>query len=1265
MRKSVKKGLAAFLAAVMMMPAQPLMTAMALPPEQAGQDAAETGTMEQELSETETAVQEVPENGTYLASPSNAAAGAGKTAEAGDMVIYNTGNCEVCVVNEEDVELVSDRTLIDVFYADGDYTIYISEPNPFFPYEVQFTYDGKTERRWFMTPEDSVTVGGHTFRVSAYFDGETVTQMSLNVGGDKVIVYPEEKEFTNDGGFMLMSLLPLEERRLTVDLTGYTPAELTMVSVDSIFNGENALADTDKVVWKRTGNDFYRTSTADEYLDLSLYTMNGGTSWEMIVGDDDQLAAENVRYIVRTEVTESENWLIPTVYVQDEEGNLIEVSTTENTGYFDAGLNGRMLRTYVPSAEMKNREGAVLSLQINPEVFSETRFDHFRVYYTESHNTYTQMKDPAYAEGCTDITDQLFGSGVSLWDNFGSNTNYLSMITYDSEGNVTGCLPLRLWLSRLGNYVDSYGIYKEQDGYRTYAAQSSDWDSETEIETIIYTLRYGYPADDRYKLILQYEQAGVDSPSLVTAAYVGRYTSIAEAEAAGAADISSELFDQSQGGGYEADYSSGVSFTVFVGEDGTEGQEVYTYCVRTETGSAILSSGTIVQFTGLRDGDGNYVACYVADDELDSYAEYNYLTILAEPGADLSELAPEFWTMEGVHLYAEGSSSPEISGESFHDFSGGPMQYTASAENGTDSRNYWVHVIQAEEGSGKLYINSLSDADAETREEDGVIYSTREMFLDGRYEYQHDILLVNVGTESITNLSAVVESEQVELDSYWTLSGDYELAGFDAVNTTTSYGELPNLAKLRLQEKAGVESGSEISGTLTIKSGETVLMVLTLTGTVGDPGIVTKEIPEAVKYVPYGTMIQNSNKYSWNMVSYYLSDGELPGGMVLKKNGELYGVPTEAGEFEFTVRMENSYEMFEVSEAAFTLTVIENTDENVDAATDQGYDLTQRVQDITLNSSGDQTMVSQGVYDQFVDIFLDGVKLVEGVDYDSESGSTRITIRSQTLKASNTVGTHTLGVEFRTEDTNTLKRAAQNYRVTAAGGSGGDSGSGDNSGEGGNGSGGSSGSGSSSGSSSGNSSVSVSQITRDAKKGYVHAVTGILTGTESGYSRWVQDENGWKLLYADGTYAAGQRVVQADGTTVEQILWEKVNNSWFAFGADGYLKSGWVYDYQAGSWYGTSVESGMRSGWYTDPQDRYTYYLEPETGKLATGWKNIEGSWYYFNAVIAPPTWEFDENSGSWYYNVKSTTQPYGSLYRGGKTPDGYEVDESGVWKES
>ena len=53
---------------------------------------------------------------------------------------------------------------------------------------------------------------------------------------------------------------------------------------------------------------------------------------------------------------------------------------------------------------------------------------------------------------------------------------------------------------------------------------------------------------------------------------------------------------------------------------------------------------------------------------------------------------------------------------------------------------------------------------------------------------------------------------------------------------------------------------------------------------------------------------------------------------------------------------------------------------------------------------------------------------------------------------------------------------------------------------------------------------------------------------------------------------------QADGSTVEQILWEMVNGAWYAFGADEYLKSGWVYDYNLQKWYLLKEENGMQTG---------------------------------------------------------------------------------------
>ena len=65
---------------------------------------------------------------------------------------------------------------------------------------------------------------------------------------------------------------------------------------------------------------------------------------------------------------------------------------------------------------------------------------------------------------------------------------------------------------------------------------------------------------------------------------------------------------------------------------------------------------------------------------------------------------------------------------------------------------------------------------------------------------------------------------------------------------------------------------------------------------------------------------------------------------------------------------------------------------------------------------------------------------------------------------------------------------------------------------------------------------------------------------------------------------------------------------------------------------------------------------------MITGWKQFDSKWYYFNSVSLAPTWELDRETGNWFYNARSGGKPYGALYRSGKTPDGYYVDQEGVW---
>lgn len=138
------------------------------------------------------------------------------------------------------------------------------------------------------------------------------------------------------------------------------------------------------------------------------------------------------------------------------------------------------------------------------------------------------------------------------------------------------------------------------------------------------------------------------------------------------------------------------------------------------------------------------------------------------------------------------------------------------------------------------------------------------------------------------------------------------------------------------------------------------------------------------------------------------------------------------------------------------------------------------------------------------------------------------------------------------------------------------------------------------------------------------------------------------------------------GVRSEQVAWRRIDGAWWAFGGDGYLKTGWIWDAAIGKWYYVDEKRGMLTGWYLDPQDGRWYYLDLATGEMLTGWQLIPGWGYmYLNPFAEAKTWFYDEASGMWIYDTENTRRPYGSLYMNEKTPDGYFVDENGVWKEN
>ncbi len=1187
-----------------------------------------------------------------------------ETVSSADAVVYNLGSKEVEVSDSRDAD--------HVFEDDGSYTISITEANPYFPYEVQFKCGDETTEEWFKSPADTVNIYGHVFSVQ--LDGATTgnayTTLSLQIGDEELLVYPEEKTFSDSSvsrfGRMLMAAFRVVSKRdetktalQTVNLSDYSPLELSRVQLRGLFNGET-IGEGQKVMWTLENDEDleYTVSNPDDCVDLSIETCYGGTNyWRMLVGADDQLKDGTI-YTVPIKTAATKSWLQAKANAVKADGTSAAL-TVDRSEYYDVVRTDRTLSISANGDRSINYADVSFGFTFNEEKFESLFGKTIKVYAGEAETEQA-------LSGLQDITEQILSGSYQVPEEQDEDV-YVTIVGYSND-KLIGLLPVRLSFYVDGEYLSLINGLRDEDGatvtQRSY--KRSYTKGELSEYTIEYSMQEGKVVNGSYYARFQYYKNSDVDNSQVTAVYLGTFRSIEEAQKAGAKELKDQILGDS---GYKADYSNGVHFTFFMGKDGETDQEIERYCIKTKEyqkteEKEYLSSDTYVQFTGLLDKDGNEIPCYFLKESADSYGEYNFPTLLVAEDVNLSKVYPVFETDEKITLYAKGSATPEESGESEHDLSGGIIQYTASSEDKEFQRNYWLQVIKPTNGT-KLFINSFADKDAETETRNGVIYSTREIMLDGYHNNRHDIIVFNQGTSPIENIKVELESDVLELDDYWTLKGTSDLSGYaDEANTyayTTKSGltdRAVNMADVRLTAKDDAKSGSDISGKLTFKSGSTVLAVLTLTGTIGDPTIITDEIPDAVKYVPYGTMIQNSNKYSWNHPTYFLYSGRLPKGMEILDNGELYGVPQETGEFTFTVAMENDfssrsyYENSSLDDTSwqthkYTMKVAENTDANVEASTYVGYELRPdtandpyngRVPDFRMSDSAvEYTLVSNGAYAEFKYIWLDGEKLTEGSDYTSSEGSTRITLKAATLKK-NGEGTHTLGIEFRTKkDLNTsntggqkrtsadgtFERAAQNYHIGSKGSY-------------------------SKRSSSGGSSSSAEVV---PVYGPANTLQVLTNGT------WKRSEEGiWSFIGTDGKPVTGFRYLNT-----------KSGAKWFYFYQNGAMATGWIVT-EDGKWYymmpDGEQQGAMQTGFVLDPSDHHWYMLKETSGELLTGWQTSNGKYYYFNAVPGKQGtsgWGYDEVSKKWNYSFMPTFA-YGAMYQSTTTPDGYRVDADGAW---
>ena len=215
-------------------------------------------------------------------------------------------------------------------------------------------------------------------------------------------------------------------------------------------------------------------------------------------------------------------------------------------------------------------------------------------------------------------------------------------------------------------------------------------------------------------------------------------------------------------------------------------------------------------------------------------------------------------------------------------------------------------------------------------------------------------------------------------------------------------------------------------------------------------------------------------------------------------------------------------------------------------------------------------------------------------------------------------------------------------------------------------------------------------------------------------AKWYVEDDVWKYQYATGEHAIGWSEIsgryyffKGNGAMLESqwkkwrgrwfylqdsgemaTKWKFINDSWYFFNIYGQMETGWASS--DGQWYYLSKDGDMQKGWKWIDQ---AWYYFAESGEMKTGWMKDKDNWYYLNGdgkmktgelqlekqeyVLAndghmligwngnyyyrasgeraKETWT--EIDGKWYYFKAN-----GELLKNGKTPDGYTVDEKGVW---
>ena len=160
------------------------------------------------------------------------------------------------------------------------------------------------------------------------------------------------------------------------------------------------------------------------------------------------------------------------------------------------------------------------------------------------------------------------------------------------------------------------------------------------------------------------------------------------------------------------------------------------------------------------------------------------------------------------------------------------------------------------------------------------------------------------------------------------------------------------------------------------------------------------------------------------------------------------------------------------------------------------------------------------------------------------------------------------------------------------------------------------------------------------------------------------------MFLAAATLQAGT-AFGAQATTGSQLqagTWVKEEAGWKFRKPSGEMATGWIQT--ASGWYYLQPETGIMATGMLRMNDR-TYYFNanPDAveGKMTTGWyQDAKGSWYFFSTTAdstegaAVTGWQWVD--GRSYYFEPTAGVNHGKMFANGVTPDGYKVNADGQW---